>query len=400
MTAATLTLLVTAAAKATLLMLLAAGALLLARRASAAIRHWIAFLGLASVLLLPALPLVLPSLDVRVLPAAEPGAATDAPTNDGSTLAAVAAGIWLLGAAIQLARLARAHARAYRLRREALPLASWRHVAASVGRGLGLRTRVPVLAHADVSVPMVVGVLRPAVVVPQGAAEWTPGYRRAVLIHEMAHIRRGDGVTQLAAGLAAALYWFHPLAWWMARAMREEREFACDDLVLAQGARPSGYATLLLRLRGYMFERRAAPLGAVAFGLRAGLKERIESLLGHRSRRLLTPDHHFWLASALLLVLLPVAAIRPAHAEPEPARAAPSLTAKVEPAPPPPAARRTVKASPPVAPQPPILVTRRLVPGSDPNTLDTVVEKRASAWIGCFRVTVVVTARVRGGSGG
>jgi len=386
MSAATLALL---AAKATLLLLLATGALLVARRASAAIRHWIAFLALASVLLLPWLPLILPTLDLRVLPAADAGAGA---ASGGSTLAVIAVALWLLGAALQIARLAHAHARARRLRREAVPLASWRQVTASVGRSLGLRSRVPALAHEGVRVPMVVGVLRPVVVVPQAAVAWTPGHRRAVLIHELAHVRRCDGLTQLLATVAVALYWLHPLAWWMARVMREEREFACDDLVLAQGARPSCYATLLLRLRGFMFEPRAAPLGAVAFGLRTGLKARIESLLGRRSRRLLTADHHFWLASALLAVLLPVAAARPARAERAAAPVACAIAAPPAPEPQPVAPAATpVEEPPPVPTRPP---EPQRIHSRNAQYRDGVLKTRLAVPLG-LHVRIVVAAEIR-----
>src|SRR5437588_4062278 len=86
----------------------------------------------------------------------------------------------------------------------------------------------------------------PKIVLSPEYAEWSALRRSAILNHELAHIRRLDAFTQLLAQMATALYWFHPLVWLMARAMRAERERACDDHVLAAGTKPSDYAHELL----------------------------------------------------------------------------------------------------------------------------------------------------------
>ena len=72
--------------------------------------------------------------------------------------------------------------------------------------------------------------------------------RRLVLLHELAHIRRYDCLTQLVAQAACALHWFNPLVWLAKSRMQSERELACDDLVLGAGTLPSTYAADLLEL--------------------------------------------------------------------------------------------------------------------------------------------------------
>jgi hypothetical protein len=77
---------------------------------------------------------------------------------------------------------------------------------------------------------------------------WSDDRRRAVLLHELAHIARHDCLTQLLAAAACAVYWPHPGVWWVARRLRVERELACDDRVLQAGAHAREYAEHLLEL--------------------------------------------------------------------------------------------------------------------------------------------------------
>ena len=71
--------------------------------------------------------------------------------------------------------------------------------------------------------------------VPGHCRHWTEDRRRAVMLHELAHVARYDCLTQMLAGCRVRVYWFHPAAWWVARRLRIERELACDDRVIAAG---------------------------------------------------------------------------------------------------------------------------------------------------------------------
>jgi beta-lactamase regulating signal transducer with metallopeptidase domain len=94
--------------------------------------------------------------------------------------------------------------------------------------------------------PLATGLWRAAILLPQISACWTADRRRAVLVHELAHIRRRDCRAQLLTQAACALYWFNPFVWMAAAHLRSERERACDDEVLRLGALPSSYAADLL----------------------------------------------------------------------------------------------------------------------------------------------------------
>ena len=112
---------------------------------------------------------------------------------------------------------------------------------------LGFR-ETPELRRREVRKPQVAGFLRPVILLPTSADEWSPTDREAALVHELSHIKRADRRTQALAQLVCSLYWFNPLSWIAARALARERERACDDEVLKAGVRPSAYASLLLDL--------------------------------------------------------------------------------------------------------------------------------------------------------
>src|SRR6185369_11976505 len=97
-----------------------------------------------------------------------------------------------------------------------------------------------------VEMPFACGVVQPTIVLPASAEAWSDSRRRAVLFHELAHVKRRDLVGHTLGRVACALYWFHPLVWTAARRLRAESERACDDLVLSCGARASDYADHLL----------------------------------------------------------------------------------------------------------------------------------------------------------
>ena len=90
--------------------------------------------------------------------------------------------------------------------------------------------------------------MRPTIVAPAEAEHWSAADRRAVLAHELAHVRRNDCLSHLLARVAVALHWPNPLVWWAERRLRAEREMAADDAALVSGSRASDYAGFLLGL--------------------------------------------------------------------------------------------------------------------------------------------------------
>ncbi|MEO8844285.1 MAG: M56 family metallopeptidase [Kofleriaceae bacterium] len=236
------------------------GAALL-RRGSAAARHQIWTLGVLGALLLPVLCWVAPTLaslgsDTTTLArSALDGAAVyvtaGAATTSAATWPWLATGLaigWAAGALVVAFQCVRAQLAACRLVKAAEPhvAESWTVALDAATASLALAVRVQLRRSATIGSPMTIGVLRPRVVLPAAADAWSPQRLRAVLVHELGHVRRRDTLIQLAAQLGCALYWWNPLAWLAAARLRSEREHACDDLVLGAGTLASSYATDLL----------------------------------------------------------------------------------------------------------------------------------------------------------
>ncbi len=212
----------------------------LLHRRGAALRHLLCATALVAVLAMPLTLLVGP----RGTPIPMPGvfrlAVAAAGTAAGRSSANLAlfrilAGGWLVGAAAMLLRLALGHA----------AVASMMRRASQQGR----EGRVPVLAAA-VSTPVVTGLFRPAILVPQNIANWSQEHRDAAFRHELAHVERMDLWSNLMAHVACSIYWFHPLVWLLARRMRALQELACDDAVLSSGFAPVVYAEALVAVAG------------------------------------------------------------------------------------------------------------------------------------------------------
>jgi bla regulator protein BlaR1 len=141
----------------------------------------------------------------------------------------------------------------------------------------GLKIPVPVMSAPDVIEPGVYGLLRPVLLLPEGIAEQvTPGQLDAILTHELCHVRRMDNLTATIHMVVQAIFWFHPLTWWIGARLVDERERACDEEVLSLGCRPSVYAESILTVcKLYL----SAPLACVSGVTGANLKKRIESIM-------------------------------------------------------------------------------------------------------------------------
>jgi beta-lactamase regulating signal transducer with metallopeptidase domain len=249
------------------------------RWTSAAGRHLALTLVAAGLLLLPPLAAVLPTWDVAVrlaktsdparvgtrarvarpasgfsdLPAAAASiqqSTPSAPAHAQVSWAAASLTLYIAGALLLLIHLVMQRLAVKRLARQAIELddPEWRSLFLECARTLGVERPVRLLRSCDRTMPMAFGTRSPVILLPAVADTWSDDRRRAVLLHEVAHVGRYDCLTQMLAAVACAVYWIHPGVWWIARRLRVERELACDDRVLTAGTHAREYAGHLLEL--------------------------------------------------------------------------------------------------------------------------------------------------------
>jgi beta-lactamase regulating signal transducer with metallopeptidase domain len=289
------------------------------RRARASVRHTLWCVALCGLLLMPLLSYAVSGWQLALLPAET--FATPAPAGprelspspvavatgggapvDSSFEAGTRAGaressapvwpsalllLWLAGAAAVTLRLFVGLACARRLARQSVALRGepWESLTATLSARLGLARAVPVLLSESAVVPFTCGLFSPVLILPRGAEGWTHERRVAVLLHELAHVRRRDVLTQALAQLVCAVHWLNPLAWYAARQLRKEQEWACDERVVESGVAARDYARHLLDIA-----RDASPAGwsataTTAMARSPHFEERLREILSHAARR-------------------------------------------------------------------------------------------------------------------
>ena len=249
------------------------------------------------------------------VPATNPLDAQVALTSRLSDPALVLVLVWLAGVLWMTGRLAIGVAAVRRMVRDSVPAddSGWHEIIGDARESLGVRQDVGVVISESAAMPFTYGLLRPTIVLPDTADDWTPERRRSVLLHELAHVRRGDLLTNAVVQLACAVYWFHPLIRMAARRVRIEAERACDALVVAAGKLPSDYAGDLLDIARTMRSSSTAAV-ALAMARRSDFEGRLLAILAPDSgRNMLTAARATLIALAFVAPAVAVAAAVPAR---------------------------------------------------------------------------------------
>jgi len=282
----------------------ALAATLLLRRQSAAVRHFVLAVALACAAATPILRVVAPawqpasSLQVIDRPLAVFDDSSSAAASNARPVSSAASVdranvmravtiIWITGVALALAVLGIGLARLRWIASHARRVESgpWVLAAAVIARAYGLR-RAPLVLHTrHASVLGTWGVTHAKVLLPADALDWPADRIRIVLAHELAHVRRGDWIVQLAVEVVCAAYWFNPLVWLAARRLRLESEQACDDAVLTMGVEGSAYASELVDLARAFQAGRQAFVPATPIARPSSLERRVRAMLNVKLNR-------------------------------------------------------------------------------------------------------------------
>ena len=320
----------------TLIMGLADGAIVLGiglivvmflRRSSASFRHAVLASAIACALLMPVFERLLPQVPVIEWRGAESWSSGATLSSAASTSSFTAEdssvrrrgelswlqwfiAVWLTGALVMAGGLVAGFIRLRRLKARCTPVTGrWRELTDQLSRHCGVNGQVKLLQSSTPSLLITCGFFQPVIILPSGASSWPDDRCRAVLRHELAHIRRHDATVQIIGELLRILQWMNPLVWLACRRLRQESEYACDDAVLESGVEATEYATHLLGVARQLSGRHAAWLSAPAIAHPSTLERRIVAMLqAHRNRAPLGRRGFAFAALAAFGIGVPLAA--------------------------------------------------------------------------------------------
>ena len=165
----------------------------------------------------------------------------------------------------------------------------------------GLPAELAVLASPMALEPGIFGIFRPVLLWPKGiSGHLTPDHLEAVLAHELCHLRRRDNLAASLHMLVEALFWFHPLVWWIGARLVDERERACDEQVLEFGSRREIYAESILKVCEFCV---GSPLACVAGVTGSDLKKRMVHIMSEHTGRKLDFSRKLLITTAAVLAI-------------------------------------------------------------------------------------------------
>ena len=219
---------------------------------------------------------------------------------------------------------------------------------ARLSRRIGVHGRVTLRLSTRIAGPLALGMMRSLILLPASAlTTLSADQLEAVLVHELAHIRRADYLWNILQTMIETLFFFHPAVWWVGSSLRQQRELCCDDMAIASCADPIIYATALLLLEEERARELALRTASAEFPLalaldghqsRVSLRSRIARILGEpmepiSSPRNIAPFSILGICGALALFLLPLPQVFASlHPVPQQAVLAPAAPITAEPA--------------------------------------------------------------------
>lgn len=202
--------------------------------------------------------------------------------------------------------------------RNAKPLREGREVDAlrRLEQAGGIRRKIEIFLSRASLEPGILGIVKPVLLWPHGISDrLEDAHLEAILAHEVWHVRRNDNLAAAVHMVVEAIFWFHPLVWWLGTRMVDERERACDEEVLQLGSQPQVYAESILKICEFCV---GSPLACVAGVTGSDLKKRIANIMNKSIVRKLNFGKKLLLSAAGVATLaLPIVfgLAKPAHSQ-------------------------------------------------------------------------------------
>ncbi len=194
-----------------------------------------------------------------------------------------------------------------RTRQVSEPSEFWVKTVAAFAEKLQIRKAVKLLQSGYIKMPVVVGHLKPIILIPAGILASLPAEQvEAILLHELAHIRRNDYFVNFLQNIAETVFFFNPGLLWISSILREERENCCDDIALAQTQNKVGFVQALISFKEHEMYGSSY---AVAFpGKRNYLLRRVSRIMSNKNMNFGPGERIFFICSILILSALMTAA--------------------------------------------------------------------------------------------
>lgn len=221
-------------------------------------------------------------------PLATPAIVLRTPQPASFDLLRILFAVWILGCVLLLLRWS----------------VNWIRIKAAVRNAAPVAIQSPIVVKSTsiMSEPGVVGIVRPVLLLPEGiAARLSAQQMQAILAHELCHVRRHDNLTASMHMLVEAIFWFHPLVWWIGARLVDERERACDEGVVDLGNEPQPYAEAILKVCQFYMESKLTCVAGVSG---ANLKHRVEVIMKNRSVANLSVAKKILLTSTATMALV------------------------------------------------------------------------------------------------
>ena len=180
----------------------------------------------------------------------------------------------------------------------------------------GVQRKIEIFLSQASLEPGILGIVKPVLVWPQGISDrLEDGHLEAILAHEVWHVRWNDNLAAAVHMVVEAIFWFHPLVWWLGARMVDERERACDEEVLQLGSQPQVYAESILKICEFCV---GSPLACVAGVTGSDLKKRIANIMNRNIASKLNFGKKLLLSTAgVAAIALPIVfgLAKPAHSQ-------------------------------------------------------------------------------------